>query len=85
MSHIQVDDGMLHLDDEDVYDFKVDFSTHEEPRRQTNMTVSLIDIAKPARRKGDILILDQAYSWSDRNEISSSKEIRDDHPGSRNL
>lgn len=54
VSHVQVDDGMLHLDDEDVYDFKVDFPAYEEPRRQTNMTVSLIDIAKPARRKGDI-------------------------------
>jgi hypothetical protein len=52
ISHIQVDDGTLHLDDEDVYDFKVDFPVHEEQKRQTNMTVSLIDIAKPARRKG---------------------------------
>lgn len=52
VSHIQVDDGTLHLDDEDVYDFNVDFPAHEEKRRQTNMTVSLMDIAKPARQKG---------------------------------
>jgi len=51
VSLVQVDDGALHLDDEDVYDFKVDFPVHEEQTRQTNMTVSLIDIAKPARRK----------------------------------
>ena len=53
ISHVKVDDGMtLHLEDEDVYDFKVDFPVREEGKRQTDMTVSLIDIAKPARRKG---------------------------------
>jgi len=51
VSHVKVDDGPLHLDDEDVYDFRVDFSAHEERTRQTDMTVSLLDIAKPARRK----------------------------------
>jgi hypothetical protein len=53
VSHIQVDDGMQHLDDEDVYDFKADFPEYEEQMRHTDMTVSLMDIAKPAaRRKG---------------------------------
>jgi hypothetical protein len=52
VSHVKVDDGALHLDDEDVYDFKLDFPAHEDRTRQTDMTVSLIEIAKPARRKG---------------------------------
>lgn len=55
ITHIQVDDGALHLDDEDVYDFRVDFPVHEEGRRETDMTVCLLDIAKPTRRKGQPL------------------------------
>lgn len=44
--------GKLELRDEDVYDFKIDFPAYETPRRNTNMTVSLLDIAKPSKRKG---------------------------------
>lgn len=69
VSHLQVDDGMLHLDDEDVYDFKVDFPEHEERARQTDMTVSLVDIAKPARRRGKLLSLALRFFLSNRNEF----------------
>jgi len=49
----EVDDGALEVQDEDVYDYKVDFSqTHDGPSRETDMTVSILDIARPAKRKG---------------------------------
>lgn len=48
----QVDDGELFVREEDVYDFKVDFVDTHDTRHQTDMTVSLLDIARPAKRKG---------------------------------
>ena len=81
ISHVRVDDGTLHLEDEDVYDFKVDFPAYEEQARQTNMTVSLIDIAKPARRKGKPpLPLGKSAFVSPGIDCSSGKEIREYPP-----
>ncbi|KAF9528297.1 hypothetical protein CPB83DRAFT_854801 [Crepidotus variabilis] len=50
--HVEVDEGKIELRDEDVYDFKIDFLPFEPSRRKTDMTVSLFDIAKPAKRRG---------------------------------
>ncbi|KIM36250.1 hypothetical protein M413DRAFT_449304 [Hebeloma cylindrosporum] len=46
------DEGVFELRDEDVYDFKVDFDDSRDIRHYTNMTVSLFDIARPAKGKG---------------------------------
>jgi len=35
-----------------VYNFKVDFSDVETFKRQTDMSVSLLEVARPSRRKG---------------------------------
>jgi len=47
-----IDDGELHLHEEDVYDFKIDFVDTSDARHHTDMKVSLVDIARPAKRKG---------------------------------
>ncbi|KAF8153387.1 hypothetical protein B0H34DRAFT_103786 [Crassisporium funariophilum] len=48
----RVDDGELYLHNEDVYDFEVDFVDTYEPIHHTERTISLLDIARPAKRKG---------------------------------
>ncbi|KAF8965758.1 hypothetical protein BDZ97DRAFT_1757040 [Flammula alnicola] len=54
VSPAQVDDGALSVNDEDVYDFKVDFDSSPEAefRHHTDMSVSILDIARPAKGKG---------------------------------
>jgi len=46
------DERTFELRDEDVYDFKVDFDDSRDTRHYTDMTVSLFDIARPAKGKG---------------------------------
>lgn len=46
-----IDDGDIQIYDEDVYDFRVDFSDVEK-KHKTDMNVSLMDLARPAKRKG---------------------------------
>lgn len=48
------DEGAFELRDEDVYDFKVDFDDSRDTRHFTDMTVSLFDIARPAKGKGEM-------------------------------
>ena len=48
------EEGVFELRDEDIYDFKVDFDSSRDTRHYTDMTVSLIDIARPAKGKGEI-------------------------------
>ncbi|KDR66498.1 hypothetical protein GALMADRAFT_259319 [Galerina marginata CBS 339.88] len=47
-----IDDGDSQLYDEDVYNFKVDFSDGDHIEHQTNMTISLLEVARPSKRKG---------------------------------
>jgi len=50
------DTGELSFQDEDVHDFKIDFTDNDDDtqntRRHTDMTISLLDIARPAKQKG---------------------------------
>ena len=48
------DERTFELRDEDVYDFKVDFDDSRDTRHYTDMTVSLFDIARPAKGKGEM-------------------------------
>ena len=58
ISGADVDDGELFIPEEDVYDFKIDFMDSNDTRRHhTDMTISLLDIARPAKRKRKIFIL----------------------------
>ena len=50
-----VDDGDL-VCEEDVYDFKIDFMDTSDTRHHTDMKVSLFDIARPAKQKGEDII-----------------------------
>jgi len=53
LSGSNVDDGELFVREEDVYDFKIDFvDTTDTHRHHTDMKVSLIDIARPAKKNG---------------------------------
>lgn len=57
-----VDEGDLFIRDEDVYDFKIDFNLIDSydtshNTHHTDMKVSLLDIARPAKQKGDIISL----------------------------
>ena len=53
LSGSNVDDGELFVREEDVYDFKIDFmDTSDTRHHHTDMKVSLLDIARPAKRKG---------------------------------
>jgi hypothetical protein len=47
-----VDDGDHQLYDVDVYNFNVDFSDVDTFKPHPDMIVSLLDVARPARRKG---------------------------------
>ena len=56
LSGSNVDDGELFVHEEDVYDFKIDFmdttsDTHHH-HRHADMKVSLVDIARPAKKNG---------------------------------
>ncbi|KAF8800151.1 hypothetical protein BYT27DRAFT_7263296 [Phlegmacium glaucopus] len=53
ISGSKVDDGELFVREEDVYDLKIDFiDTQDTRRHHTDMTISLLDIARPAKPKG---------------------------------
>lgn len=52
ISGSNVDDGELFIHEEDVYDFKIDFMDTSDTRHHTDMKVSLIDIARPTKKKG---------------------------------
>ena len=54
ISGSSVDDGELFVREEDVYDFKIDFTdtSDSDTRHHTDMKVSLLDIARPAKKKG---------------------------------
>lgn len=64
ISGSNVDDGELFLRDEDVYDFKIDFNLIDSydtlasnTTHHTDMKVSLLDIARPAKQRGDDISL----------------------------
>jgi hypothetical protein len=48
----KVDDGELFVHEEDVYDFKTDFTDTHDTSHHTDTTISLLDIARPAKPKG---------------------------------
>ncbi|PPQ68020.1 hypothetical protein CVT24_002929 [Panaeolus cyanescens] len=48
----EVDDGALELDDDDVYDFSVDFVDSPKLPQPPAHTVSLLDLARPAKKRG---------------------------------
>ena len=53
LSGFDIDDGDF-IRDEDVYDFKIDFmDTPAYACHHTDMKVSLLDIARPAKQKGN--------------------------------
>jgi hypothetical protein len=52
LSGSDVDDGELFIREEDVYDFKIDFMDIFDTHHHTDMNVSLLDIARPAKQKG---------------------------------
>jgi hypothetical protein len=58
LSGSNVDDGELFVHEDDVYDFKIDFTmdTSDTRHHHTDMKVSLLDIARPAKQKGNIYI-----------------------------
>jgi len=82
-----VDDGELFIRDEDVYDYKIDFNLIDSydtltsnTTHHTDMKVSLLDIARPAKRKGaakdfevvqklrNVIVLEDnglEYQWED--------------------
>ena len=55
ISGSDVDDGELFIRDEDVYDFRIDFNLIDsyDTTHHSDMKVSLLDIARPAKQKGD--------------------------------
>ena len=56
ISGYNVDDGELFVREEDVYDFKIDFmDTSDTRHHHTDIKVSLLDIARPAKRKGKLI------------------------------
>jgi len=58
ISGTEVDDGELFIREDDVCDFEIDFTDNtSDTRHRTDMTISLLDIAHPAKRKGNIFIL----------------------------
>jgi len=85
ISGSNVDDGELFLRDEDVYDFKIDFNLIDSydtshTTHHTDMKVSLLDIARPAKQKGvakdfeivqrvrNVIVLEDdglEYQWED--------------------
>jgi len=52
ISGSDVDDGELFVREEDVDDFKIDFTDTSNARHHSDMKVSLLDIARPAKQKG---------------------------------
>jgi len=52
ISGSHVDDGGLFVREEDVYDFKIDFTDTSNARHHSDMKVSLLDIARPAKQRG---------------------------------
>ena len=52
ISKPEVDDGELFTSEEDVYDSKIDFTDTSDTGHNTDMKVSLFDIARPAKQKG---------------------------------
>lgn len=57
-----VDDGELFIREEDVYDFRIDFNLIEDTSdtshwHHSDMKVSLLDIARPAKRRGNVITL----------------------------
>ena len=52
LNEFNVDDEDL-VCEEDVYDFKIDFMDTSDTRHHTDMKVSLLDIARPAKQKGE--------------------------------
>ena len=52
LSGSNIDDGELFVREEDVYDFKIDFMDGPDTQHHTDMKVSLLDIARPAKKNG---------------------------------
>lgn len=52
LSGSNIDDGDLFVREEDVYDFKIDFMDAASDTHRTDMKVSLVDIARPAKKNG---------------------------------
>ncbi|KAH9474349.1 hypothetical protein JR316_0012807 [Psilocybe cubensis] len=46
-----IDDGDIHLYEDDIYDFDIDLSNVEK-KHETDRCVSIMDLARPAKRKG---------------------------------
>ena len=61
LSGSNVDDGELSVREEDVYDFKIDFMDTSDTCHHTDMKVSLLDIARPAKQKGKYIYI---YNYS---------------------
>ena len=62
ISGSDVDDGELFVREEDVYDFRIDFNLIDcydtsDTSHHTDMKVSLLDIARPAKQKGNVITL----------------------------
>ena len=54
----EIDDGELFIREEDIYDFEIDFmDTIDTPCHHTDTTISLSDIARPAKHRGKTFIL----------------------------
>jgi hypothetical protein len=64
ISGSNVDDGELFVREEDVYDFKIDFMDTSNTRHHTDMKISLLDIARPAKKKGEKIYYIHNYSKS---------------------
>jgi len=85
ISGSDVDDGELFIRDEDVYDFRIDFNLIDSydtsnTTHHSDMMVSLLDIARPAKQKGaakdfevvqklrNVIVLEDSgleYQWDD--------------------
>ena len=57
LSGSDVDDGELFIREEDVYDFIIDFTdTFDTHHHHTDTNISLLNIARPAKQKGNKIL-----------------------------
>ena len=78
-AYLYVEDGDLFVRDEDVYDFKIDFMDSATlHHRDTDMKVSLLDIARPAKQKGKkkLLLLFNNGSLMEKKKNRRRKRFR---------
>ena len=54
LARLETEEGPIELEDKDVYNFEIDFPASEAPKRVSSTTVTLMDLAKPTKKKGPL-------------------------------